>query len=149
MCLQDLIRRFGGIQKLVSLLASGAETECTHRALLALRILTDKEGDRLAILRAGGVSLLVGLLSSGGAATWGAPGLCTLVPPPGVPAPAQVKLQGCAPLMWATHAGLALRLPHQHGAEAAGAHSVQLILMALPTAVLGIGGPPFICVILS
>ena len=72
MCLQDLIRRFGGIQKLVSLLASGAETECTHRALLALRILTDKEADRLAILRAGGVSLLVGLLSSGGAETWGA-----------------------------------------------------------------------------
>ena len=70
--LQDLIRRFGGIQKLVSLLASGAETECTHRALLALRILTDKEADRLAILRAGGVSLLVGLLSSGGAAIWGA-----------------------------------------------------------------------------
>ena len=86
MCLQDLIRRFGGIQKLVSLLASGAETECTHRALLALRILTDKEGDRLAILRAGGVSLLVGLLSSGGATTWGAPGLCSLIPPPGVAA---------------------------------------------------------------
>ncbi|KAK9817315.1 hypothetical protein WJX72_012543 [[Myrmecia] bisecta] len=62
---RDTIRRFGGIQKLVNLLAAGPEAECTHRALLALRILTDKEADRLAILKAGGIDLLVGLLAAG------------------------------------------------------------------------------------
>ena len=63
--LQDMIRELGGIQSLVSLLTAGPEAECTHRALLALRILTDKEADRLAILKAGGIDHLVALLSAG------------------------------------------------------------------------------------
>lgn len=63
--LQDMIREFGGIQSLVNLLAAGPEAECTHRALLALRILTDKETDRLAILKAGGIAHLVSLLAAG------------------------------------------------------------------------------------
>lgn len=65
MCLQDMIRELGGIQSLVNLLAAGPEAECTHRALLALRILTDKETDRLAILKAGGIAHLVSLLAAG------------------------------------------------------------------------------------
>ena len=65
LALQDLIRELGGIQSLVSLLTAGPEAECTHRALLALRILTDKEADRLAILKAGGINHLVSLLSAG------------------------------------------------------------------------------------
>lgn len=60
-----MIREFGGIQSLVNLLAAGPEAECTHRALLALRILTDKETDRLAILKAGGIAHLVSLLAAG------------------------------------------------------------------------------------
>lgn len=64
-CLQDMIRDLGGIQSLVNLLAAGPEAECTHRALLALRILTDKETDRLAILKAGGIAHLVSLLAAG------------------------------------------------------------------------------------
>ena len=60
-----MIREYGGIQSLVNLLAAGAEAECTHRALLALRILTDKETDRLAILKAGGIAHLVSLLAAG------------------------------------------------------------------------------------
>ena len=63
--LQDMIRELGGIQSLVNLLAAGPEAECTHRALLALRILTDKETDRLAILKAGGIAHLVSLLAAG------------------------------------------------------------------------------------
>lgn len=63
--LQNMIREFGGIQSLVNLLAAGPEAECTHRALLALRILTDKETDRLAILKAGGIAHLVSLLAAG------------------------------------------------------------------------------------
>lgn len=62
---QDMIREFGGIQSLVNLLAAGPDAECTHRALLALRILTDKETDRLAILKAGGIAHLVALLAAG------------------------------------------------------------------------------------
>ena len=49
----------------MKLLHYGPRSESTHRALLALRILTDKEVDRLAILRADGVRPLVNLLSSG------------------------------------------------------------------------------------
>ena len=64
-CVQDKIREYGGIQSLVNLLAAGPEAECTHRALLALRILTDKETDRLAILKAGGIAHLVSLLAAG------------------------------------------------------------------------------------
>lgn len=60
-----MIREFGGIQSLVNLLAAGPDAECTHRALLALRILTDKETDRVAILKAGGIAHLVSLLSAG------------------------------------------------------------------------------------
>ena len=60
-----MIREFGGIQSLVNLLAAGPDAECTHRALLALRILTDKETDRLAILKAGGIAHLVALLAAG------------------------------------------------------------------------------------
>lgn len=37
----------------------------THRVLLALRIISDKEIDRLAILHAGGASRLVSLLEAG------------------------------------------------------------------------------------
>ena len=62
---QELLRHFGGVEKLVKLLHYGPNSESTHRALLALRILTDKEIDRLAILRAGGIRPLVHLLSSG------------------------------------------------------------------------------------
>ncbi|KAL3152213.1 hypothetical protein ABBQ32_001299 [Trebouxia sp. C0010 RCD-2024] len=62
---RDMIRELGGIQSLVNLLAAGPEAECTHRALLALRILTDKETDRLAILKAGGIAHLVSLLAAG------------------------------------------------------------------------------------
>ena len=51
--MQDVIRRNGGMQKLCRLLGSGPESEATHRALLALRILTDRESDRMAIMRAG------------------------------------------------------------------------------------------------
>lgn len=63
--LQDAIRKAGGIQKLVGLLSAGPDAEATHRALLALRILTDKEADRVTILKAGGIPLLVGLLAAG------------------------------------------------------------------------------------
>lgn len=49
----------------MKLLFGGPNSESTHRALLALRILTDKEIDRMAILRAGGIRPLVELLSSG------------------------------------------------------------------------------------
>lgn len=62
---QELLRHYGGIGKFVQLLDYGAEAECTHRALLALRILTDKEVDRLTILKSGGVRPLVRLLDSG------------------------------------------------------------------------------------
>ena len=48
---QEEIRRCGGIQRLVKLLKAGPDAECTHRALLALRILTDREADRLTILK--------------------------------------------------------------------------------------------------
>ncbi|CAD7695984.1 unnamed protein product [Ostreobium quekettii] len=65
LCLQELLRHYGGIGKFVHLLDYGAEAECTHRALLALRILTDKEVDRLTIMKTGGVRPLVRLLDSG------------------------------------------------------------------------------------
>ena len=44
------------MQKLCRLLQAGPKAEATHRALLALRILTDREGDRVAIMRAGAPS---------------------------------------------------------------------------------------------
>lgn len=62
---QDLMRRADAAGKLVALLASGPGSEAAHRALLALRILTDREGDRMAILKAGGVPHLVALLRGG------------------------------------------------------------------------------------
>lgn len=62
---RELLRHYGGIDKLVGLLTFGPDSECTHRALLALRILTDKEPDRLAILKSGGIEPLVQLLNSG------------------------------------------------------------------------------------
>ena len=49
--MQESIRAANGIQKLVRLLAAGPEADCTHRALLALRIVTDREADRMAILK--------------------------------------------------------------------------------------------------
>ncbi|KAK9909768.1 hypothetical protein WJX75_007136 [Coccomyxa subellipsoidea] len=59
------MRRADAAGKLVALLAAGPESEAAHRALLALRILTDREGDRVAILKAGGVPHLVALLRQG------------------------------------------------------------------------------------
>ena len=49
--MQEAIRAANGIQKLVGLLAAGPDADCTHRALLALRIVTDREADRHAILK--------------------------------------------------------------------------------------------------
>lgn len=49
--LQEIIRASNGIKKLVALLSAGSEADCTHRALLALRILTNSEADRLVILK--------------------------------------------------------------------------------------------------
>ncbi len=62
---QDLMRRGDAAGKLVALLAARPESAAAHRALLALRILTDGEGDRTAILRAGGIPHLVALLRQG------------------------------------------------------------------------------------
>eukprot|EP00210_Caulerpa_lentillifera_P004799 g4581.t1 len=62
---RELLRHHEGVEKLVQLLFGGPDSESTHRALLAVRILTDKEVDRMAILRAGGIEPLVELLSSG------------------------------------------------------------------------------------
>ena len=57
-----MIKRFGGLQKLVRLLHGGKNSESAHRALLGLRILTEKEADRHVIMKAGGIGLLAGLL---------------------------------------------------------------------------------------
>ena len=65
MCMQDRMHRAGAPEKLVGLLKGPPNTETAHRALLALRIVSDKETDRLAIIRAGGVDVLVHLLRSG------------------------------------------------------------------------------------
>lgn len=59
------MRRGAAADKLVTLLAAGPESEAAHRALLALRIMTDTEGDRAAVVRAGGLPHLVGLLRKG------------------------------------------------------------------------------------
>ncbi len=64
-CVQDIIRINGGIDKLVHLLDAGHECEATHRALLAIRVLTEREVDRLAILRANGIPKLVDLIRAG------------------------------------------------------------------------------------
>lgn len=65
MNVKELLRHYGGVEKLVKLLNYGPQSECTHRALLALRILTDKEIDRMAILQARGIPPLIRLLNSG------------------------------------------------------------------------------------
>jgi len=62
---REAIRAASGIRKLVGLLSAGPEADCTHRALLALRIVIDRESDRIAILKAGGVPKLVSLLTAG------------------------------------------------------------------------------------
>ncbi|BDA42755.1 probable vacuolar protein 8 at N-terminal half [Coccomyxa sp. Obi] len=62
---RDLMRQGNAAGKLVTLLAAGPDSEAAHRALLALRILTDREGDRSAILRSGGIPHLVALLRQG------------------------------------------------------------------------------------
>jgi len=59
-----MLRSYGGVAKLIRLLYGGERCESTHRALLALRILTDKEADRIEIMRANGIRPLVELLSS-------------------------------------------------------------------------------------
>ena len=59
------MHRAGAPEKLVGLLKGPRSAETAHRALLALRIMSDKEADRLAIMRAGGVDVLVHLLCSG------------------------------------------------------------------------------------
>ncbi len=65
MCMQERMHRAGAPEKLVGLLMGPRSAETAHRALLALRIMSDKEADRLAIMRAGGVDALVHLLRSG------------------------------------------------------------------------------------
>lgn len=57
--------RAGAPEKLISLLKGSPSTEAAHRALLALRILSDREADRLAIMKCGGIPVLVQMLSSG------------------------------------------------------------------------------------
>lgn len=64
MNVQKQLREAGGIGKIVKLLFNGAQCETTHRALLAIRILTDKEDDRIEIMRFGGVTGLMSLLSA-------------------------------------------------------------------------------------
>lgn len=49
----------------MALLEAGPAAEATHRALLGLRILSDREEDRIALLLAGGIPLLVGFLAAG------------------------------------------------------------------------------------
>ena len=51
--------------KLVPLLKGSPSGEVMHRALLALRIMSDKEADRLAIMRADGITTLVQVLKAG------------------------------------------------------------------------------------
>lgn len=65
MCMQERMHRAGAPQQLVGLLKGLPNAETAHRALLALRIMSDKETDRLAITQAGGVDVLVHLLRSG------------------------------------------------------------------------------------
>lgn len=64
-CMQDRMHRAGAAEKLVYLLKGPPNCETSHRALLALRIMSDKETDRLAIMRAGGIQILVQMLGSG------------------------------------------------------------------------------------
>ena len=64
-CMQDRIQRAGAADKLVPLLKESTSGEVMHRALLALRIMSDKEADRLAIMRAGGIATLVQVLKAG------------------------------------------------------------------------------------
>ena len=64
-CMQDRINRAGAADKLVPLLKGSPSGEVMHRALLALRIMSDKEADRLAIMRADGIATLVQVLRAG------------------------------------------------------------------------------------
>ena len=64
-CMQDRIQRAGAADKLVPLLKGSPSGEVMHRALLALRIMSDKEADRLAIMRADGIATLVQVLKAG------------------------------------------------------------------------------------
>lgn len=64
-CMQDRIQRAGAADKLVPLLKGSPSGEVMHRALLALRIMSDKEADRLAIMRADGITTLVQVLKAG------------------------------------------------------------------------------------
>lgn len=49
--LQEAIRALNGIELFVRLVSASIEIDCTQRALLALRILTESEADRLAIVK--------------------------------------------------------------------------------------------------
>lgn len=57
-----LFRELGGIQVVIQLLQSDRGATIFHRALLVLRILTDKEIDRYMIWKAAGLSILIQLL---------------------------------------------------------------------------------------
>ena len=63
--MQDRLLRAGAADKLVPLLKGSSSAEVVHRALLALRIMSDKEADRLAIMRADGIATLVQVLKAG------------------------------------------------------------------------------------
>jgi len=63
--MQDRMHRAGAPEKLVSLLKGPRNAETAHRALLTLRIMSDKETDRLAIMEAGGIEALVHMLHTG------------------------------------------------------------------------------------
>ena len=64
-CSQATLRGCGGVPALVTAIAQGPGSESTHRALLALRVLSDRDADREAILLAGGVPCLAALLNVG------------------------------------------------------------------------------------
>ncbi|KAK9826748.1 hypothetical protein WJX81_004887 [Elliptochloris bilobata] len=59
---QERLRRAGGVERLVALLGGMQGAAAAQRALLAVRLLTDREGDRTAIVAAGGLPPLVALL---------------------------------------------------------------------------------------
>lgn len=59
---RSLFRELGGIQVIIQLLQTSLGGTVFHRALLVLRILTDKEIDRYMIWKASGLSILVDLL---------------------------------------------------------------------------------------
>lgn len=59
---QSLFRELGGIQVIIQLLHGYRGPVIFHRALLVLRILTDKEIDRYMIWKASGLNILIDLL---------------------------------------------------------------------------------------